>query len=182
MGHRSASYGGAGAGIVGRVGPFGKPGGSPHSHGVWEGNPDHSGYSGARCGSAAAQWAHTRRVGVAGGKWRCADRLVCPAAGGCRRDRCSSGPRNIFGLADFGVAITLEFITSPGPLRLVVPNVPSIGASACPADPGLRGAKLDPAARPVAAPADPTRGRLISFLSFDLDADNSRMEGWSNVR
>ena len=34
---------------------------------------------------------------------------------------------NIFGLADFAVAITLGFITSPGPFQLIVPNVPSIG-------------------------------------------------------
>jgi hypothetical protein len=35
---------------------------------------------------------------------------------------------NIFGLADFAVAITLGMITSPGPFQLIVPNVPSIGA------------------------------------------------------
>jgi hypothetical protein len=39
---------------------------------------------------------------------------------------------NIFGLADFAVAITLGAITSPGPLQLIVPNVPSIGAGAYP--------------------------------------------------
>ena len=39
---------------------------------------------------------------------------------------------NIFGLADFAVAITIGFITSPGPLQLIVPNVPSIGAGAYP--------------------------------------------------
>jgi hypothetical protein len=39
---------------------------------------------------------------------------------------------NIFGLADFAVAITLGVITSPGPLQLIVPNVPSIGAGAYP--------------------------------------------------
>jgi hypothetical protein len=39
---------------------------------------------------------------------------------------------NIFGLADFAVAITLGMITSPGPLQLIVPNVPSIGAGAYP--------------------------------------------------
>jgi hypothetical protein len=45
------------------------------------------------------------------------------------------------------------------------------------------GAEFDPAARAVAAPADPTMRRLISFLSFDLHKDNSRrMEGWSNAR
>jgi hypothetical protein len=35
---------------------------------------------------------------------------------------------NIFGLADFAVAITMGMITSPGPLQLVVPDVQSIGA------------------------------------------------------
>jgi hypothetical protein len=39
---------------------------------------------------------------------------------------------NIFGLADFAVAITLGLITSPGPSQLIVPNVPSIGAGAYP--------------------------------------------------
>jgi hypothetical protein len=36
---------------------------------------------------------------------------------------------NIFGLADFAVAITLGMITSPGPFQLIFPNVPSIGDS-----------------------------------------------------
>jgi len=36
---------------------------------------------------------------------------------------------NIFGLADFVVAITLGMITSPGPFQLIVPDVPSIGDS-----------------------------------------------------
>jgi hypothetical protein len=39
---------------------------------------------------------------------------------------------NIFGLADFAVAVTLGAITSPGPFQLIVPNVPSIGAGAYP--------------------------------------------------
>ncbi|MDE2166266.1 MAG: MFS transporter [Alphaproteobacteria bacterium] len=39
---------------------------------------------------------------------------------------------NIFGLADFAVAITLGMITTPGPLQLIVPHVPSIGAGAYP--------------------------------------------------
>src|SRR6266446_1031865 len=39
---------------------------------------------------------------------------------------------NIFGLADFAVAITLGLITSSGPLQLIVPNVSSIGAGAYP--------------------------------------------------
>ena len=39
---------------------------------------------------------------------------------------------NLFGLADFAVAITLGIITSPGPLQVMVPSMPSIGASAYP--------------------------------------------------
>ena len=39
---------------------------------------------------------------------------------------------NIFGLADFAVAITLGMITTPGPFQLIVPNGPSIGAGAYP--------------------------------------------------
>jgi hypothetical protein len=39
---------------------------------------------------------------------------------------------NIFGLADFAVAITLGMITSPGRFQLIVPDVPSIGAGAYP--------------------------------------------------
>jgi len=39
---------------------------------------------------------------------------------------------NIFGLADFAVAITLGMITSPGRFQLIVPNVPSIGAGVYP--------------------------------------------------
>ncbi|HTK80091.1 MAG TPA: hypothetical protein VL286_06580 [Rhizomicrobium sp.] len=36
---------------------------------------------------------------------------------------------NIFGLADFAVAATLGMMTSPGPLQLIYPHVPSIGDS-----------------------------------------------------
>ena len=39
---------------------------------------------------------------------------------------------NIFGLADFAVAITLGLVTSPGRFQLIVPDVPNIGASAYP--------------------------------------------------
>ena len=39
---------------------------------------------------------------------------------------------NIFGLADFAVAITMGMITSPGPLQLIVPDVQSIGAGEYP--------------------------------------------------
>jgi hypothetical protein len=36
---------------------------------------------------------------------------------------------NMFGLADFAVAITMGAITSPGPFQLIVPDAPSIGAT-----------------------------------------------------
>ena len=36
---------------------------------------------------------------------------------------------NIFGLADFAVALTMGATTSPGPFQLIVPDVPSIGAT-----------------------------------------------------
>jgi hypothetical protein len=39
---------------------------------------------------------------------------------------------NIFGLADFAVAITLGLIISPGPLQLIVPNGPNIGLDGYP--------------------------------------------------
>ncbi|WGR98605.1 MFS transporter [Bradyrhizobium sp. ISRA443] len=39
---------------------------------------------------------------------------------------------NMFGLADFAVAITLGIVTSPGRFQLIVPNVLSIGAGAYP--------------------------------------------------
>jgi hypothetical protein len=39
---------------------------------------------------------------------------------------------NVFGLADFAVAITMGIITSPGPLQLIVPDMQSIGAGAYP--------------------------------------------------
>ena len=77
---------------------------------------------------------------------------------------------NIFGLADFVVAITLGMIISPGPFQLIVQNGPSIAGgrlSQC-ADPCLRGAMLDPAARAVAAPVDAAIRRLIcsSFAEY----------------
>ncbi len=39
---------------------------------------------------------------------------------------------NIFGLADFAVAITLGMVTSPGRFQLIVPDLPSIGAGVYP--------------------------------------------------
>ena len=35
---------------------------------------------------------------------------------------------NIFGLADYALALTIGMITAPGPLQLIVPSVPNIGA------------------------------------------------------
>ena len=62
--------------------------------------------------------------------------LAVPAAlavaTGTARGRKAAIVWNIFGLADFAVAITLGLITSPGPLQLIVSNVPSIGAGAYP--------------------------------------------------
>ncbi|HXO03631.1 MAG TPA: hypothetical protein VN900_16330 [Stellaceae bacterium] len=39
---------------------------------------------------------------------------------------------NIFGLFDFAVAIGMGLITAPGPLQLIVPSLPSIGAGTYP--------------------------------------------------
>ena len=39
---------------------------------------------------------------------------------------------NIFGLVDFAVAVALGIITTPGPMQLIVPSVPSVGAGAYP--------------------------------------------------
>ena len=64
---------------------------------------------------------------------------------------------NIFGFADLAVAITLGMIISPGPVpadRSEWPEHRPRRLSEC-ADPGLRGARLDPAARAVAAPTKP---------------------------
>ena len=53
-------------------------------------------------------------------------------AAGTARGRRAAITWNLFGLADFAVAITMGLITSPGPFQLIVPNVPSIGAGAYP--------------------------------------------------
>jgi hypothetical protein len=62
--------------------------------------------------------------------------LAVPAAiavaAGTAQGRRAAIAWNIFGLLDFAVAITLGMITSPGPLQLIVPSVPSIGAGAYP--------------------------------------------------
>jgi hypothetical protein len=54
------------------------------------------------------------------------------AATGTAEGRRAAIAWNVFGLADFAVAITLGAITSPGALQLIVPDVPSIGAGAYP--------------------------------------------------
>jgi hypothetical protein len=53
-------------------------------------------------------------------------------AAGTARARRAAIAWNLFGLTDFAVAIILGMITSPGPLQLIVPSVPSIGAGAYP--------------------------------------------------
>jgi hypothetical protein len=54
------------------------------------------------------------------------------AASGTAQGRRAATLWNIFGLADFTVAIAMGLITSPGPLQLIVPDVLSIGAGAYP--------------------------------------------------
>jgi hypothetical protein len=54
------------------------------------------------------------------------------AAIGTAQGRRAAIAWNIFGLADFAVAITLGLITSPGRFQLIVPDVSSIGAGAYP--------------------------------------------------
>jgi hypothetical protein len=49
-------------------------------------------------------------------------------ASGTAQGRRAAIAWNLFGLADFAVAITMGAITSPGPFQLLVSNAPSIGA------------------------------------------------------
>ena len=62
--------------------------------------------------------------------------LAVPAAiavaTGTAQGRRAAFAWNILGLVDFAVAVPLGAITSPGPLQFIVPDVPSIGASAYP--------------------------------------------------
>jgi len=53
-------------------------------------------------------------------------------ATGAARGRRAAMIWNIFGLADFAVAIAMGMVTSPGPLQLIVPNAPSIGVGTYP--------------------------------------------------
>jgi len=58
--------------------------------------------------------------------------VAIAVASGADQGRKAAIAWNVFGLADFAVAITLGMITSPGPFQLIVPAVPSIGAGAYP--------------------------------------------------
>ncbi|MEX3936157.1 MFS transporter [Paraburkholderia phymatum] len=53
-------------------------------------------------------------------------------ASGTAQGRRAAIAWNLFGLADFAVALTFGLITSPGRFQLIVPNVPGIGAGAYP--------------------------------------------------
>jgi hypothetical protein len=53
-------------------------------------------------------------------------------AAGSARGRRAAIYWNIFGLADFAVAIALGMITSPGPFQLIVPDVSGVGVDAFP--------------------------------------------------
>jgi hypothetical protein len=53
-------------------------------------------------------------------------------AAGTAQGRRAAIAWNIFGLADFALAISLGLITTPGRFQLIVPNVPSIGAGTYP--------------------------------------------------
>ncbi|HTH74647.1 MAG TPA: MFS transporter [Trinickia sp.] len=62
--------------------------------------------------------------------------LALPAAfavaAGTAQGRKTAIAWNVLGLVDFAVAITMGMITSPGPLQLIVPSAPSIGAGVYP--------------------------------------------------
>jgi hypothetical protein len=58
--------------------------------------------------------------------------VAIAVASGADQGRKAAIAWNVFGLADFAVAITLGMITSPGPFQLIVPDMPSIGAGAYP--------------------------------------------------
>ncbi|RDK01025.1 MFS transporter [Paraburkholderia lacunae] len=53
-------------------------------------------------------------------------------ASGTAQGRKAAIAWNLFGLADFAVAIALGLVTSPGRFQLIAPSVPSIGAGAYP--------------------------------------------------
>jgi hypothetical protein len=53
-------------------------------------------------------------------------------ASGDGQGRAEAVAWNVFGLLDFAIAISLGLITSPGPLQLIVPNVPNTTAGVYP--------------------------------------------------
>ena len=75
---------------------------------------------------ALAAWLHGALPGV----------FAVPAAiavaAGSAQGRRAAIAWNLFGLADFAIAITLGMITTPGRFQLIVPGVLSIGAGAYP--------------------------------------------------
>jgi hypothetical protein len=91
-------------------------------------------------GWALAAWLHGRLPGVfavpAGAGDVLTGLFAVPAAiavaSGTAEGRKAALAWNIFGLADFALAITLGMLTSPGPLQVIVPRVPSIGAGVYP--------------------------------------------------
>jgi len=58
--------------------------------------------------------------------------VAIAVASGAEQGRKAAIAWDVFGLADFAVAITLGMITSPGPFQLIVPDMPSVGAGAYP--------------------------------------------------
>jgi hypothetical protein len=58
--------------------------------------------------------------------------IAISLAGGTLEGRKVAIAWNIFGLADFAVAVFMGMVTSPGPFQLIVPSVPSIGAGTYP--------------------------------------------------
>ena len=89
---------------------------------------------------ALAAWLHAALPGIfalpAGTGDMLTGLFALPAAiavaSGTTQGRRAATIWNIFGLADFAVAITVGMITSPGRFQLIVPSLPSIGAGAYP--------------------------------------------------
>src|SRR5262249_40430284 len=62
----------------------------------------------------------------------CAVPAAIAVATGTAQGRKAAIIWNMFGLADFAIALTLGLITSPSPFQLLVPDAPSIGAGGYP--------------------------------------------------
>src|SRR5436305_12815047 len=58
--------------------------------------------------------------------------IAISLAAGTLEARTAAIAWNIFGLADFAVAVFMRLVTSPGPFQLIVPNLPSIRALTSP--------------------------------------------------